>query len=113
MMAANGLKRVLLAASVGVPAALMSAGAYALPDADTAFEPGGNIISDDSAELFIDVGGNSATAPDVGDIFVGALVITTITATSIIFEIAGPILCKLGLQKAGEIPTYSSKQGKN
>ena len=33
----------------------------------------------------------------------GALVITTITATSIIFEIVGPILCKLGLQKAGEI----------
>jgi Kef-type K+ transport system membrane component KefB len=35
----------------------------------------------------------------------GALVITTVTATSIIFEIVGPILCKLGLLKAGEIPT--------
>ncbi|UCF96721.1 MAG: cation:proton antiporter [Spirochaetaceae bacterium] len=34
----------------------------------------------------------------------GTLIITTITATSIIFEIAGPVLCKLGLQKAGEIP---------
>jgi Kef-type K+ transport system membrane component KefB len=34
----------------------------------------------------------------------GVLVITTITATSIIFEIVGPVLCKIGLQKAGEIP---------
>ena len=40
----------------------------------------------------------------------GALIITTITATSIIFEIVGPILCKLGLQKAGEIPVQDSKQ---
>jgi NhaP-type Na+/H+ or K+/H+ antiporter len=35
---------------------------------------------------------------------IGVLVITTITATSIIFEIGVPILCKIGLQKAGEIP---------
>lgn len=35
---------------------------------------------------------------------IGVLVITTITATSIIFEIVGPILCKIGLYKAGEIP---------
>lgn len=35
---------------------------------------------------------------------IGILVITTITATSIIFEIVGPILCKIGLRKAGEIP---------
>lgn len=35
---------------------------------------------------------------------IGVLVITTITATSIIFEIVGPVLCKIGLQKAGEIP---------
>ena len=35
---------------------------------------------------------------------IGVLVITTITATSIIFEIMGPILCKIGLHKAGEIP---------
>jgi Kef-type K+ transport system membrane component KefB len=41
----------------------------------------------------------------------GALIITTITATSIIFEIVGPILCKLGLHKAGEIPVESSKKG--
>jgi len=40
----------------------------------------------------------------------GALIITTITATSIIFEIVGPILCKLGLQKAGEISNQSYNQ---
>jgi Kef-type K+ transport system membrane component KefB len=40
----------------------------------------------------------------------GAVIITTITATSIIFEIMGPILCKIGLQKAGEIPAQDSKQ---
>jgi hypothetical protein len=34
---------------------------------------------------------------------IGAAVITTVTATSIIFEIIGPITCKLGLRKAGEI----------
>jgi len=42
----------------------------------------------------------------------GALVITTITATSIIFEIVGPILCKLGLQKAGEIPVPDENRAK-
>ncbi|MBN2552377.1 MAG: cation:proton antiporter [Spirochaetales bacterium] len=41
---------------------------------------------------------------------IGALVITTITATSIVFEIVGPILCKLGLQRAGEIGGQSLKQ---
>ena len=35
---------------------------------------------------------------------IGAAVITTITATSIVFEIIGPIACKIGLKKAGEIP---------
>lgn len=34
----------------------------------------------------------------------GAMVITTITATSIIFEIVGPICAKYALKKAGEIP---------
>jgi Kef-type K+ transport system membrane component KefB len=34
---------------------------------------------------------------------IGAAVITTVTATSIIFEIIGPITCKFGLKKAGEI----------
>jgi Kef-type K+ transport system membrane component KefB len=35
--------------------------------------------------------------------FIGSTVITTVTATSIIFEIVGPILTKIGLKKAGEI----------
>jgi len=35
--------------------------------------------------------------------YIGATVITTITATSIIFEIIGPILTKFALTKAGEI----------
>jgi hypothetical protein len=35
---------------------------------------------------------------------IGTAVITTVTATSIVFEIVGPILTKIGLQKAGEIP---------
>ena len=34
---------------------------------------------------------------------IGMIVITTITATSIFFEIIGPILTKIGLTKAGEI----------
>ncbi len=39
---------------------------------------------------------------------IGSAVITTVTATCIFFEIIGPILTKIGLQKAGEI-TISSK----
>ncbi|KQC12261.1 MAG: hypothetical protein APR63_11545 [Desulfuromonas sp. SDB] len=35
--------------------------------------------------------------------FIGATVLTTITATCIIFELIGPITTKIGLQKAGEI----------
>lgn len=35
--------------------------------------------------------------------YIGATVITTITATCIVFEIIGPILTKIGLEKAGEI----------
>lgn len=38
-----------------------------------------------------------------GDL-IGSVLITTITATSIIFEIIGPILAKYALTKAGEIP---------
>ncbi len=34
---------------------------------------------------------------------IGSVVITSITATSILFEIIGPILTKIGLEKAGEI----------
>ncbi|MCK5268737.1 MAG: hypothetical protein KAR07_11225, partial [Spirochaetes bacterium] len=34
---------------------------------------------------------------------IGTIVITTVTATSIFFEIIGPILTKIGLKKSGEI----------
>ncbi|MFW5783840.1 MAG: cation:proton antiporter, partial [Spirochaetota bacterium] len=34
---------------------------------------------------------------------IGRSVITTVTATSIVFELFGPVLTKLGLQRAGEI----------
>ena len=34
---------------------------------------------------------------------IGAMVITTVTATCVFFEIVGPILAKIALQKAGEI----------
>ena len=35
---------------------------------------------------------------------IGTVVLTTITATCIFFEIIGPILTKFALTKAGEIP---------
>lgn len=38
---------------------------------------------------------------------IGTIVITTVTATSIVFEIVGPILTKYALRKAGEIPARS------
>jgi len=38
---------------------------------------------------------------------IGTVVLTTVTATCIFFEIIGPILTKIALQKAGEIPTES------
>ena len=34
---------------------------------------------------------------------IGTVIITTIAATSIIFELIGPVTCKIGLKKAGEI----------
>jgi hypothetical protein len=34
---------------------------------------------------------------------IGATIITTVTATCIFFEIVGPILTKIALEKAGEI----------
>ncbi len=40
---------------------------------------------------------------------IGTTVITTITATCIFFEIIGPILTKIALQKAGEIPESKLK----
>lgn len=39
----------------------------------------------------------------------GAIVITTVTATCIFFEIIGPILTKVALTKAGEIPKNAQK----
>ncbi len=39
---------------------------------------------------------------------IGAIVITTVTATCIFFEIIGPILTRIALTKAGEIPTDAS-----
>ncbi len=39
----------------------------------------------------------------------GAVVITTVTATCIFFEIIGPILTKIALTKAGEIPKQGQK----
>jgi len=39
---------------------------------------------------------------------IGANVLTTITATCIFFEVIGPILTKIALTKAGEIPTEKS-----
>ena len=51
--------------------------------------------------------------PDVSPLFfdplyIGATLITTITATCIVFEIIGPILTKYALSKAGEIPHEST-----
>ena len=40
---------------------------------------------------------------------IGMSVITTVTATSIVFEIVGPILTKVGLRRAGEIPHVQEK----
>lgn len=44
--------------------------------------------------------------------YIGTTVITTVTATCIIFEIIGPILTKIGLEKSGEIQlTNKNKTG--
>jgi len=40
---------------------------------------------------------------------IGSSVLATITATCIFFEIIGPILTKIGLKRAGEIPDVDSK----
>jgi len=40
---------------------------------------------------------------------IGAVVLTTITATCIFFEIIGPILTKIALTKAGEIPQNTAE----
>ena len=43
---------------------------------------------------------------------VGATIITTITATSVLFEIIGPLLTKYALQSAGEIGTEKKRKNK-
>jgi hypothetical protein len=35
---------------------------------------------------------------------IGAAIITTVTATSVFFEVIGPILTRIALQKAQEVP---------
>ena len=48
---------------------------------------------------------NELTTIDTAhSLLIGSSVIVTITATSIFFEILGPILTKVALKKAGEIP---------
>ena len=72
------------------------------------------IISSEFSEMARAPGVAAAVAryatlhPDVGrlvydPLVIGAAVITVITATSVIFEIVGPILTKLALGRAGEI----------
>jgi Kef-type K+ transport system membrane component KefB len=48
---------------------------------------------------------NEFSAFGVHGAYIGDTVITTVTATCIFFEIIGPILTKIGLEKAGEIKT--------
>ncbi len=45
----------------------------------------------------------AAEMPTMDPLYIGASVITTITATCIVFEIMGPICTKIALEKAGEI----------
>ena len=47
--------------------------------------------------------------PGMDPIQIGTTVITVITATCIVFEVVGPILCKMGLSRAGEIPDEKNK----
>jgi len=47
--------------------------------------------------------------PGMDPIQIGTTVITVITATCIVFEVVGPILCKMGLSRAGEIPDEENK----
>lgn len=41
---------------------------------------------------------------------IGATVLTTVTATCVFFEVVGPLLTKVALKKAGEIPHEESEQ---
>jgi hypothetical protein len=73
-------KRALLSTAFAVAAtasvAGMSTDAHALLSLSQALTPGLNQLSDDSAEKFVNKGG-TATGVDVGDIFLGAIGITS------------------------------------
>jgi len=57
------------------------------------------IVKQDFSGLGKSIGKTLITSGDQ----IGTIVITTVTATCIFFEIIGPILTKIALQKAGEI----------
>ena len=57
---------------------------------------------------FTGLGKMMANGQTTGD-YIGATVITTITATCLFFEIIGPILTRIALKKAGEIETTSNE----
>ena len=70
------------------------------------------IVQRDFIKLAQHPGIASALAKGIADdqallldpVAIGTALITTVTATCIIFEIVGPILTKYALRKAGEIP---------
>ncbi|MCD6501900.1 cation:proton antiporter [bacterium] len=45
--------------------------------------------------------------------YIGAAALTTVTATSILFELIGPVLTKIALTKAGEIPPSKEENNKS
>lgn len=49
----------------------------------------------------------TSVAPDFDPIQMGAAIITTVTATCVVFEIVGPVLTKVALTRAGEIPDHA------
>jgi len=64
------------------------------------------IVKQEFAGLGPVIAGSGENAVTAGD-QLGATVITTITATCLLFEIIGPILTKIALKKAGEIDKMS------
>ncbi|MEX2445054.1 MAG: cation:proton antiporter [Alkalispirochaeta sp.] len=53
------------------------------------------------------------TFSEYGDMgtWIGTTIITTVTATSVVFEVIGPILTKFALRRAGEIPSDTVDRG--
>lgn len=66
------------------------------------------IIQQDFAGLGRLVQDSSGAMVPIGD-YIGAVVLTTITATSIFFEFLGPILTRIALKKAGEVGAESEQ----